>query len=195
MEGLNHCEVIAIDAAGNKAVEKVDFDHDNIKPVIHVDANVKKVARFGAPEALTGTVDAGITPTMTLNGAAYNTPVTVNGSAWSCTVDDLKVGDNIIRVEARDLCENVNFEDFHIFVIKADGELDGHVGVTVGDALKALRFSVGLGIPTIEDVFHADFLVDNHIDLVDAIFILRKVVNENLSFEELIAEILAVQAP
>ena len=84
------------------------------------------MARFGAPEAITGTVEAGVTPTMTVNGAAYSAPVTVNGSAWSCTVDDLKPGDNIIRVEARDLCENVNFEDFHIFVIKADGELDGH---------------------------------------------------------------------
>jgi cytochrome c peroxidase len=193
VEGLNHCEVIAIDAAGNKAVEKADFDHDNIKPVIHVDANVKKAARFGAPEAITGTVEAGITPTMTLNGAPYTTPVTANGSAWSCTVDDLKIGDNIIRVEARDLCENVDFEDFHIFVIKADGELDGHVGVTVADALKALRFSVGLDIPKIEDEFHADFLGDHFIDLGDAIFILRKAVDENLSFEELIAEILAVQ--
>jgi cytochrome c peroxidase len=193
VEGLNHCEVIAIDAAGNKAVEKADFDHDNIKPVIHVDANVKKAAKFGAPEAITGTVEAGITPTMTLNGAAYSAPVTANGSAWSCTVDDLKLGDNIIRVEARDLCENVHFEDFHIFVIKADGELDGHVGVTVADALKALRFSVGLDIPKIEDEFHADFLGDHFIDLGDAIFILRKAVDENLSFEELIAEILAVQ--
>jgi cytochrome c peroxidase len=195
VEGLNHCEVIAIDAAGNKAVEKVDLDHDNIKPNIHIDANVKKVAKFGALEAITGTVDAGITPTMTLNGAAYSAPVTTNGSAWSCTVDDFKLGDNIIRVEARDLCENVNFEDFHIFVIKADGELDGHVGVTVGDALKALRFSVGLDNPKIEDVFHADFLGDNFIDIADAIFILKKAVDENLNFEELIAEILAVQAP
>jgi hypothetical protein len=38
-------------------------------------------------------------------------------------------------------------------------------------------------------------LGDNFIDIADAIFILKKAVDENLSFEELIAEILAVQAP
>ncbi len=160
MEELNHCEVFAIDAAGNKAEEKVDFNHDDIKPVINVDANVKKVAKTGAPEAITGTVEAGVTPTMTVNGAAYSAPVTVNGSAWSCTVDDLKPGDNIIRVEARDLCGNVNFEDFHIFVIEADAELDGVFGVTAADALKALRIAVGLDIPAFADIFHGDLYAD-----------------------------------
>jgi hypothetical protein len=51
-------------------------------------------------QTISGTVDADVTPTVTVNTAATIGPVTVNGIVWSCEISNLEEGPNEITVSA-----------------------------------------------------------------------------------------------
>ena len=65
----------------------------------------------------------------------------------------------------------------------------------MADALKALRYAVGLDIPTDVDILYGDLYDDglNKIDVADAILILKHAIglfNNDLSFNNLYPQIL-----
>jgi cytochrome c peroxidase len=55
-----------------------------------------------ASQTISGTVEAGSTPTVTVNTSATVGPVTVNGTAWSVQISGLAEGANVVTVTAVD---------------------------------------------------------------------------------------------
>lgn len=113
-----------------------------------------------------------------MNGALISK---VSGEALPLLQD----GANTIRVESTDLSGNTGFSQAVITFVQPVGELDNVAGVTIADALNALRVSVNLQPqPTGQLLFSGDVtpLVnglpdpDGVIDISDALVILRKVV-------------------
>ncbi len=105
----------------------------------------------------------------------------VSGEALPLLLD----GANTIRVEATDVSGNTGFSEAIITFVQPIGELDGVPGVTIADALNALRIAVNLlPQPTGQLLFSGDVapLVNGVpepngiIDLSDALIILRKIV-------------------
>ena len=105
----------------------------------------------------------------------------VSGEALPLLLD----GANTIRVESTDVSGNTGFSEAIITFVQPIGELDGVPGVTIADALNALRIAVNLlPQPTGQLLFSGDVapLVNGVpdpngiIDLSDALIILRKIV-------------------
>jgi len=97
----------------------------------------------------------------------------------------LQDGANTIRVESTDVSGNTGFSEAIITFVQPIGELDGVPGVTIADALNALRIAVNLlPQPTGQLLFSGDVapLVNGVpdpngiVDLSDALIILRKIV-------------------
>jgi hypothetical protein len=68
-------------------------------------------------------------------------------------------------------------------IVVPDGDVDGNGVTDIGDALKALRITVGLDLPSATELLHGDVapLViggapDNVINVADALLIMNKVV-------------------
>jgi cytochrome c peroxidase len=138
-------------------------------------------------QTISGTVELGSVPTVTVNTSAKAGVVrTIGGngfSIWNCVITGLVPGTNTITVKALDFVFNLTTRSAAIEVVFPDGNFKG-TGVTdVSDALKALRITVGLDLPTENDILHGDvspFVTgaapDNVITVADALLILKKVV-------------------
>lgn len=135
-------------------------------------------------QTVSGTVEAGLIPVVTVNTAATVGTVTVTDSNWSAVISGLTAGVNNITVTASDPAGNGSTVTGVITIILPDGSFTGTGTVTVADALKSLRISVGLSAPTAEEMLHGDVapLVngkpspDGRIDLFDALLTLKKAV-------------------
>jgi cytochrome c peroxidase len=137
---------------------------------------------------LGGTVELGVTPTLQIDtGATAGRVTTIGGtgiSRWSCSINGLVPGVNLITASARDVVANLSTVSTQVQVILPDGNLKGSGVVDISDALHALRIAVGLVQPSAADLLHGDvapFLngapaPDGRIDIADALTILRKVV-------------------
>jgi large repetitive protein len=174
LEGVNHCVVTAVDAAGNENAVKADITRDSTPPSLSISATTP--AKTGSTQTITGTVESGATPTVTANTSATVGPVTVTGSTWSCTVSGLPAGDTAISVTAKDAAGNVTTKTATITAFNTTGSFTGAAQPSVTDALKALRIAVGLDVPTPVDIIYGDLYADNFIDIADAILILEKAV-------------------
>lgn len=175
--GNNHCTVTATDQAGNHTSKDVYIYFDNIPPNLDIHVNAK--VKYNTVQYVYGTVDSGVTPTVTTGtSSAVVSTVSVTGSNWSTYISGLQLGDNIITVTAEDLYGNITTKTATITTYVCNGSFSGAPQPTVADALKALRYAVGLDVPTVEDLLIGDLYDDgrNVIDLADAILILNKAV-------------------
>jgi hypothetical protein len=172
--GDNTCHVTAYDLAGNEDSKDVLIHYDNLAPDLDIHFNA--LAKYGVVQPISGTVESGITPVMTVNGSAYTGTMTVSGTTWSCTVSGLAEGANIITVTATDTAGNVTTSTATITAVTAKGSFSGLSQPTVTDALKALRIAVGFDQPTTAELLYGDLFDDGKIDLSDAILILEKTV-------------------
>jgi hypothetical protein len=141
----------------------------------------------GTSQTIGGTVELGSVPSVSVDTSAKVGPVrTVPGtgiSTWSCDITGLAGGANNVTVVALDFVFNVTTVKGAIVRILPDGNIKGTGVVDISDALKALRFAVGLEEPSVADLLHGDVAqlvsglpADNRIDLADALTILRKAV-------------------
>jgi len=133
---------------------------------------------------ISGTKDAGATVQVQVNGGPATAVDTAGSTTWSTQISGLAVGPATITVTATDLESNVATATVEVTVIIPDGNLKGTGVADISDALRALRISTGLVVPTQLDLLHGDVapLVsgvpapDNAIRIADALLILRKVV-------------------
>lgn len=172
--GDNVCHVTATDPAGNHSSKDVHIYYDNLAPELNI--HVNDLVKYGTSQTITGTVESGIKPVISINGADYTGIISVNGPDWSCQVNGLAEGVNSITVSATDLYGNVSTRTVTITTVVASGSFSGNYLPTVADALKALRIAVGFYQPTLEELLYGDLYDDGLIDLSDAILILKKVV-------------------
>lgn len=131
-------------------------------------------------QTVSGTVEAGITPVVTVTPASAVGPVTVGGTGWSCVISGLKAGNYAVTVTAADPVGNTTIGTAAMTVVIADGSFSGGGAVSVADALRALRIAVGLVEPSADDILHGDVAPpgapDDRIDAADALLILKKAV-------------------
>jgi cytochrome c peroxidase len=180
-EGPNSITVTATDAAGNATTVTGSIILDTIAPVLAINAVITPVALDS--QTLSGTVEAGIKPVISISSGATAGPVTTSNGVWSTTITGLAGGLNTITAIATDPAGNTAIKIAAITYSLADGNFKG-TGVTdISDALKAMRIAVGLVPVTPQDLLHGDVapLVngvpapDNTINIADALMILRKV--------------------
>lgn len=69
-------------------------------PVLSLDAVDSPTAETS--QVISGSVEAGLTPVVSVNTTATAGPVTVNGTTWSCQITGLVDGDNILTVSVTD---------------------------------------------------------------------------------------------
>lgn len=133
----------------------------------------------GDTKAISGAVEAGVTPMVTLNGGAPF-PVAVTGSVWSAQVSGLATGTNNITVTATDLVGNATAVTSAVTIVKTDGHFGAPGPVSIADALRALRMAVGLIAPNPTELLQGDCAPlgspDGVIDVADALLILKKTV-------------------
>jgi Protein of unknown function (DUF1566) len=132
---------------------------------------------------VSGTMEAGITPVVTVTAPATAGPVSITGTTWSSQISGLTEGAHSITVTAVDLVGNVSTITAAVTVNLPAGGFTPGAAVSVLDALKALRIAVGL-IPAplagSADMLHGDVAPlgapDGRIDASDALLILKKAV-------------------
>lgn len=178
--GDNQCTVTGTDLAGNQTTVSGHIYFDNLAPNLDIRVNplfCRNTVQSVFP-TVSGTVEAGTTPAMTLNGEAYPGAMTVTGSNWTCAVtgSDVKEGQNVFSVTATDSAGNVTTRTATTTGISATGSFSGGVPV-LADVLKALRIALFLINATPEDLCRGDLFMDGKIDLADAILILKKVID------------------
>ncbi|MBK5277180.1 MAG: hypothetical protein JJE30_19295 [Desulfuromonadales bacterium] len=138
-------------------------------------------------QTISGTVELGSTPQVSVStGATAGTVSTVPGagiSTWSCDISGLAGGTTTVTVIALDNLFNETTVT-GVITRTRDGNFKGSGVTDISDALKALRFAVGLELPTTTDMIHGDVAPlanglptqNNLIDIADALLILRKTV-------------------
>ncbi len=149
---------------------------DSTAPTLNLDPVPTPIQ--GSTLTLSGTVEGGLTPLVTVSTSAVPATTTVNGILWSAQLTGLVPGINNVTVLAIDPAGNVASRTAAITVVVADGILSGGPTIATADALKALRLSLGVLPPTLNDLVHGDVMPagapDGIIDVADALRILRK---------------------
>jgi cytochrome c peroxidase len=175
-DGAHTLSVIGVGAAGHQqaAVKPTtaSFTVNTTAPVLTI--NTPATMTKNSTQTISGTVEPGVTPVVSVNTGASVGPVTVNGTTWTCTVSGLAKGDNTITVTATNAAGNTASKNCGVKILIADGCFRGTGSPDVTDALKALRMAVGLVTPTVDDYMHGDVNADSKIDSGDALLILRK---------------------
>jgi uncharacterized protein DUF1566 len=148
---------------------------DLIAPALHVNALASPDR--GTTKTVSGTVEAGVTPMVSVNNGPPVAAV-VTGATWSAQVSGLATGANNINVIAADLVGNTAAVTAALTIVHTDGHFGAPGPVSVTDALKALRMAVKLVTPSADDILHGDCAPlnapDGVIDAADALLILRK---------------------
>jgi hypothetical protein len=182
VEGSNSIIVTATDAVNVATILTSTVVVDTTPPTLTI-ATPASLVR-GSSQTITGSVEAGIKPLISVNTNAALGAIALNGTNWSCQVSGLVKGGNTFTVSAVDPAGNSVSKAVTLTVIQPDGDLNGIGGADLPAALKALRIAVGSLQPTAEDLLHGDVapLVngapapDGKIDVADALVILRKVI-------------------
>lgn len=177
-EGPNTIKVTTLDVGGVAMTVTANITLDTVPPALTLDS-------VGAPVktsalSVTGTVEAGLTPSVSVSTGAAAGPVKVSlNGTWSTKISGLVSGINTVTATATDAAGNITTASTAINALLPDGSLFGGA-VTVLDALKALQFAVGLISPTPDDLFHGDIAPlgapDGRIDVSDCLLILKKAV-------------------
>lgn len=152
-------------------------DPDLTPPLLTMNA-VPTLAKI-ATQTISGTMEGGGVPMVTVSPAATVDPVTMTGSTWRTRISGLKVGTSTITVTTEDPAGNIATASAVLTVVIPDGRFSSGPA-SVADALKALRIAVGLASPTSEELLHGDVAPpgapDDRIDAADALLILKKAV-------------------
>lgn len=133
---------------------------------------------------ISGTKEAGSAIQVQVNNGTATAADTVTDTTWSTQISGLAAGASTITVTATDLSSSSATATAEVTVIIPDGNLKGTGVADISDALKALRISTGLAVPTQLELLRGDVapLVngvpapDSVISISDALIILRKVV-------------------
>jgi cytochrome c peroxidase len=177
VEGANSISVIATDLAGIATTLPVTITVDTVPPALTIDA-IATPAK-ATTQTISGTVETGITPKVTVSSSAAVGPVTVSGASWSAQLTGLRSGANNITVTATDPAGNVTSAVVAI-IVPADGIFNGTTIPDISDAIRALRIAVGLIPATPDDLLHGDVAPlgapDGKIDIVDVVMIMRNIV-------------------
>jgi hypothetical protein len=176
VEGFNTLTVTATLAGSAPATLTATVALDSTAPALTLDPVATPLQ--GTQATLTGTVEGGLIPVVTVSTATAPAPVAVNGILWSAKLTGLVPGLNNITVLAVDPAGNVASRSATLTVVVADGILGGGATIASSDALKALRLALGVLPPTLNDQVHGDVMPpgapDGVIDVADALRILRK---------------------
>lgn len=152
-------------------------DPDLTPPLLTMNA-IPLLAKI-ATQTISGTMEGGGVPMVTVSPAATVDPVTMTGSTWRTRISGLKVGTSTITVTTEDPAGNIATASAVLTVVIPDGRFSSGPA-SVADALKALRIAVGLASPTSEELLHGDVAPpgapDDRIDAADALLILKKAV-------------------
>jgi cytochrome c peroxidase len=173
LEGSNNITVTATDQAGNITTRTATITRKTV-PFLSLDSII--TWSKDDTQTISGTVEAGTIPVVTVNTGAAVGPVTIAGNTWSCRLSGLAKGDNAVTVSAVDPLGNLAAKTATVKIVIADGCFRGTGNPDISDALKALRMAVGIVTPTADDLSHGDVATDGRIDAGDALLILRKVV-------------------
>jgi hypothetical protein len=177
VEGVNNIVVSSVDLSGIPVTVSTSVTLDSINPVLTI--NPITAPNRGDDFLLSGTVEAGINPVISVSTGASVSSLTKDGTAWSAQLSLLEVGANNITVTATDNTGNVTTATATVFML-SDGIFNGTRTPDISDAIKALRIAVGLITPTADDLLHGDVaplgVPDGKIDLADVILIMRNVV-------------------
>jgi len=189
-DGAHTVAVLGRDAAGNQqpiaAPSSAAWTVKSTPPVLTM--NAVSSPTVSSSQSISGTVELGSIPSVSVDTVAtVGTVITVPGSGisnWHVDISALPAGTTTISVAAFDFVFNSTIVTGSITRVIPDGNFKGSGVTGISDALKALRFAVGLEQPTATDLLHGDVapLVNglptqnNRIDIGDALLILKKVV-------------------
>ncbi len=181
-EGANTVTVTATDAQNVATSLSAAIALDTTPPLLTITQPATPTR--GGSQVISGTVEAGIKPVVSVDTKAALGPLTFSGSTWSCQVSGLSRGVNTITVTAADPAGNSASKSAAVTVIQPDGDLNGTGGADLSAALKALRIAVGSLQPSPEELLHGDVAPlangapapDGKIDVADALLILRKAI-------------------
>jgi hypothetical protein len=148
--------------------------HDTIAPAVVVNTTSDKTKDHD--HVISGTVEAGLVPVVTVDTSATVGTVMVNGDMWDIRISGLSTGTNTVTITATDAAGNVTTKTAVINVVVPDGCFDGTGVVKISDALRALRIAVNLDAATTDDLLHGDVNLDDKIDVSDALQILKKAI-------------------
>jgi cytochrome c peroxidase len=175
-DGPHTISVIGVDAAGHQQMAAspttASFTVSTAQPAL--DIHPVETMTKNSTQTISGTVEAGAIPVVSVNTGASVGPVTVIGTTWTCTVSGLAKGDNNITVTVTNAAGTTASKIASVKILIADGCFRGTGSPDITDALKALRMSVGLVTATVDDMMHGDVNADSKIDSGDALLILRK---------------------
>jgi cytochrome c peroxidase len=177
VEGVNNIAVSSIDVSGIPITVTTTVTLDTIPPALTITPIIASIK--GDDFLLTGTVETGINPVVSVSTGATVGALNITGAAWSVQLSLLKSGANDITVTCTDKAGNVTSAAASIFVLP-DGIFNGTRVPDISDAIKALRIAVGLITPTPNDMLHGDVAPlghpDGKIDMADVVLIMRNVV-------------------
>jgi cytochrome c peroxidase len=178
VDGINNITASGTDLSGVVTTATTTVTLDSTPPALTINPITASIN--GDDFLLSGTVEAGITPVVSISTAgAQAGAVAVTGGTWSTPTSLLKVGPNNVTVTATDKAGNVTSATATIFVLP-DGIFSGTKIPDISDAIKALRIAVGIVTPTADDLLHGDVaplgMPDGKIDLSDVVLIMRNVV-------------------
>ncbi len=179
--GTNNIAVTATDALGNATTVTGSIILDITMPALTINAVTTPTAVNS--QTLSGTVEAGIKPVISVSSGATAGPVSISNGAWSATITGLAGGANSITVIATDPAGNTAAKTASVTYSIADGNFKGTGVVDISDALRAMRIAAGLLPATPLDLLHGDVAPfvngvpapDGTINIADALMILRKV--------------------
>jgi pseudomonalisin len=185
--GPNTIDITATDRAGNSSTLKRSITFDNSAPALSVAYPVQDISTVRDSVTLTGSVSdsySGVTVSIFVNGRTW-APLVAGDGSFSQVIDLPTNTTYAVVVTATDRAGNAATVQRNIAKIAPLlGDLDGDGVVGMGDALIALRISVGIQAASAEDLRRGDVAPlsqgapapDGTIDLADALILLKKTV-------------------
>jgi hypothetical protein len=171
--GANSIAVTATDTGGNATTVTGSIFLDTVDPALTLNAVATPTG--SATQTISGTVEPGVTPFVSVDTSATVSPVTLSGGNWSAQISSLASGLNNIVIAAIDPAGNFTFRA---------ATISFSTTMTISDALRALQITTNLIQPTPSDMLLLDVspLVNGvptqsgTIDIADSLLVLKKVV-------------------
>jgi hypothetical protein len=186
--GVNTIDLTVTDPASNVTSAKRTVTSDPIAPTLAVTSPPQDASTAEAGMTIGGTVtdnkDTIETVTVAVDGQAITPATTVTNGSFSQLIAFPTIKTYAVTVSATDLAGNVATVQRNIMRRLPNGALNGSAEPSLADALKVLRFTVGLDTLSASEKLNADVapLVngkpssDGTIDSGDALIILKRVI-------------------
>jgi hypothetical protein len=180
-ESTNVITVTSSDFSENlSSPASITINLDTAAPALAIDPATTPAKTNKKGHIIGGTMEAASSVVVKLGETTIPVMSNDTGTAWSAPVSALAAGTNSITVTATDAVGNVATQTANMILIVPDGIMSGGSAVSIADALKALRITVGLVTATVDDMLHGDVAPlgspDDKIGLSDSLLILKKVV-------------------